>query len=141
MPLEKLHLRYEILWNDIDSADQCIEIIIENNTEERLQIEVDWSCCVSDPIAPKIVNGVMIIESALLESCTWAEEAIDWVDPGKTKSFFSDLENVRNMVVASEVLSSDLTSLTAKVNGDSYEIMSGAELYDWLHKKVPVEFR
>jgi len=140
MPMQKLDLNYKILWNDIDPSDQGIEIIIDNSTEERLQIEVDWSCRFSDPIPPKIVDGVMVCESSLLESYTWAEEAIDWVEPGKTKSFFSDPESIRNMVVASEVLSSDLASLTAKVDGEFYEIMSGAELYDWLHKEVPIEF-
>jgi len=139
--MQKLELNYEILWNDIDPSDQGIEIIIKNSTEERLQIEVDWSCRFSDPIPPKIVDGVMVCESPLSEPCTWAEEAINWVELGKTKSFFSDPESIRNMVVASEVLSSDLASLTAKVDGEFYEIMSGAELYDWLHKQVPVEFK
>lgn len=141
MPRRKLDLNYEILWNDLDPSDQGIEIIIKNNTEDCLQIEVIWSCQLWDHPEPKVVDGVMVLKHAPGDMCQWAEEAVEWVEPGKTKSFFSDMENLRNMVVASEVLSSDLASLYASVNGESYEILSGAELYDWLHNKVPIEFR
>jgi len=137
----EFYLQHKIFWNQLDPLDQCIQIEIENTTDERLTLEVDWSCHITDQPPTDVVDGVMVLGMTPVDVVVWAEEAIEWVEPGKTKSFYADAGIVKKMVAASEVMSTDLSRITAIVDGESYEILSGAELYAWLLKEVPVEFR
>lgn len=140
MSLQKLSLPHALFWDPMLPDDLKITLRIENSTDESLRIGVDWCCFYGDRRPHTLVDGTIHLRVTPCDSFDWEEELLDEVTPGKSKTFFCGVDEIRQMLAASEVMSPDLIRLSANLNGERYEILSGSELYIWLNSKLPRKF-
>ena len=141
MTKNKLFLPFEIYWDTLNPEEPGVAIRIENSTDSNLKLRVYWACDPYEAKPPKIENGVMKLELSKGDYIDWLEEAVDWVEPGASKHFYSDLDCVHKMMSAAAVLSPDLVRFRAIIDEEAYEILSGSDLGLWLDENVPLQYR
>ena len=131
--------RAEIAWDFSDEIFPAIELTVENCSEQPVRMEIGWSYAVSDQAVPWIQD----IEGKHREfrndygGCLiWNGELIDQVAPGSSKRFFLFDDYLRELVAASQVLSTDLHWLWVQVDGERYHLMSGQDLSQWIETYV-----
>lgn len=136
MKSQTLPIRFEMQWNDSEFENPSIDLRIENTSPAPLRLEVQWGYWHFDSQLPSTA-----IESFQRECPTggilqWAEEMIDEVDHGTSKSFFMFGEELQWMLSVSQILSPDMHCLWVQANEERILLLDGATLACWLEKNV-----
>ncbi len=136
MKTKQIPIHFELRWNDSEVENPSIELQVFNKTDRALRMEVQWGFWHFDEQYPTTAADAFTKECPTGALVQWAEEMVDEVGQGESKSFFMFGEELREIMSVCQVLSPDLHCLWIKLNQDRYLLLDGAFFAAWLENNV-----
>lgn len=139
MTTKNMPVRFEMSWNDSEVENPSIELRIENTSRFPVRLEVQWGYWNYDSKMPATAIGSFPKECPTGGLIQWAEEMIDQVGQGESKTFHMFGEELHRMMAVTQILSIDLHCLWVRVNEERYLLLDGGMFAFWLeHNVVPL---
>lgn len=134
MATKKYPIQFELRWNDGFEESPCIELKVTNCSDESVTMETVWGYWSHE----ENLSAAQLLKSQgpTGGSIQWAEEMIDWVANGESKSFYIFGEELHKLIAIAQILSPDLHCLWARINGERLTILDGSMLSYWLDANV-----